>query len=87
MTITLPGCARINSTARTSSPSKRDAALEIESASIIMAARAAASHSFALRPELIGIFYNRMIDNAYRLHKLFRFPFGPRIAQRWILAI
>src|SRR4051794_25164912 len=47
VTITLPGCARIKSTARIRSPFRRVAAERMESASISMAARAAASHSLS----------------------------------------
>src|SRR5471030_34308 len=45
VTTTLPGCARIRSTARISSPFNRPAARATDAASISMAARARASHS------------------------------------------
>src|ERR1035441_9973790 len=53
VTITFPGCASISCTARISSPSSLAAAARMDSASISMAARALASHSFS-GPEVMG---------------------------------
>jgi glucan biosynthesis protein len=79
VTITFPGCARTRSTARINSASSLADARRMESASISIAARAAASQSFS-GPELMGSLHHRMIDIAYRGYQCFRFHPATRCA-------